>query len=78
MESEMNDAEGSYRRGYYQGAWDVIQAVLPSLSHEDRLQLERWHTTDVHRWRYESTRKRGPDDHIGRAIMPPRTKLKLR
>lgn len=77
MDPDLADAEGSYRRGYYQGAWDVIAAVLPFLPPKARGRLERWHEKDVSAWRYENKRRRGPADEIVAEIMPPRSKLHL-
>jgi len=77
FDSESADAEGSYRRGYYQGAWDVIDAVTPLLLPADAKKLHDWHTKKVHRWRYLDKSRRGPDDAIIRAIIPPRQNLKL-
>jgi hypothetical protein len=78
MNHEMADAEESYRRGYYQGTWDVIEAVLPLLKADAGEKLVKWHTDHVHKWRYGNKNTRGPDNRIAGAIIPPRQKLKLR
>lgn len=74
---EIDDPEASYRRGYAQGSWDVIQAVLPLLSEHQRAKLDGWHQFRVSGWRYQNKSQRGPGSMITHAIVPPRQYLKL-
>jgi hypothetical protein len=75
---EMDDPEASYRRGYAQGAWDVMEAVLPFLPEAQREKLKGWHSVRVFEWRYRNKQGRASNGRVTGAIMPPRQFLKLR
>jgi hypothetical protein len=55
---EFNDPEQSYRRGYAQGAWDVLDAVKERLTEDDRSILEEWFQEQVWEWRSAGMRKK--------------------
>ena len=72
-----DDPEQSYRRGYTQGAWDVLRALSPRLSAIERTRLEEWFK-EAHEWRLAAMReesKRGANGEITGAIYPPRKGL---
>lgn len=79
MSSDIDDPEASYRRGYHQGAFDVIAAVSEALSEVQRKELEKWLNGPVYKWRLENLR--GKD--LNRAdsnppSIPPRHLLKIK
>ena len=49
--SEFDDAEQSYRRGFEQGAYEVLRVVSPHLSPSVAKRLEDWVSVEVRRWR---------------------------
>ena len=76
---EFNDPEQSYRRGYAQGAWDVLDAVKEKLSNNDRSHLEDWFEEKVREWRLEGMRKESVRaagmNPFPRGVRPPREGL---
>jgi len=51
MKSDFDDPEASYRRGYHQGAYDVIAAISAALSEHQRKALDQWLYGPVYTWR---------------------------
>jgi hypothetical protein len=51
MDSQFEDPEQSYRRGYAHGVWDVLAAVQNRLSAHDSAALEEWYRDEVQEWR---------------------------
>ena len=76
---EFDDPEQSYRRGYAQGAWDVLDAVKAYLPKDQYEALQAWHTGDFWPWRIsgmrrESVRASGPNPFPA-GVNPPRDRL---
>ena len=55
MTDEMFDPEQSYRRGYSQGAWDVIEALEKRLLPSEFQRLKDWFQ-QVEEWQLQSMR----------------------
>ena len=69
---EFENAELSYRRGYQQGAHDVLQLVRDGLYPEE---IRRWVDVDVRRWRIEGMVERAKSGRVKR-ILPPRRRCR--
>ena len=52
--SEYDDPERSYRRGFQQGAYAVLEVVSPNLSSSLAKKLEDWVLKKLHRWRLKA------------------------
>jgi hypothetical protein len=81
MNSQFEDPEQSYRRGYAHGVWDVLAAVQNRLSAHDSAALEEWYRDEVQEWRLAnmqglSNSAKGPDPFPS-GVRPPRDKLQL-
>ena len=78
--SQFDDPEASYRRGYTQGAQDVITAVRDLLPAAELKKLEAWHSGPASKWRLANATgksKRGAEGFVGADLAPPRRLLKL-
>jgi hypothetical protein len=70
-----DDPEQEYRRGYYHGAWDVIEAVSALLAAEDETRLREWFAGPVYSWKLAALTgqsKRSPDGQVAVDMVPPR------
>jgi hypothetical protein len=81
MDSQFDDPEQSYRRGYDHGVSDVLAAVRNRLSAQDSAALEEWYSDEVKEWRSDalqglSNRAKWPDPFPA-GVRPPRDKLRL-
>jgi hypothetical protein len=56
MADEMHDPEMSYRRGYQQGAWAVLNAIKHCLSVHQSSIVHAWIAEDVQKWRLANLR----------------------
>jgi hypothetical protein len=75
-----SDPEGSYRRGYTHGAWDVIEAVRGLLPAREQAKLEAWFSGPAQEWRMENLRgesKRDENGDFTATLYPPRRFLHL-
>lgn len=73
---DMDDPEGSYRRGYTQGAWDIIKFVRGKISAADQSRLETWFTKDAGEWRLKAYHGETRAPHgVTSDLFPPRHRL---
>lgn len=75
----LDDPEQSYRRGYYHGAWDVIEAVSAFLAGSEKNRLREWFAGPVYSWKLAALTgesKRSPDGQVTVDMVPPRHLLR--
>ena len=71
---ELEDPEQSYRRGYYQGAYLLAEAVKDRLPDTAADEVDKW-LREVWKWRYRKDASWGnPDRPITDYIAPPAPK----
>jgi hypothetical protein len=66
--SEFENAELSYRRGYQQGAYDALQLALAGADSDE---IKRWVDVEIHEWRLAGMMERCKFGRLKR-IPPPR------
>ena len=73
MQNEMHDPEMSYRRGYQQGAWAVLNAIKHCLPVRQSLIMHAWIAEDLQKWRLAGLKGESKREHNGSAVMcqPP-------
>jgi hypothetical protein len=70
-----DDSEHSYRRGYYHGASDVIEAVSALLPDAEEVRVREWFAGPVYSWKLAGLTgqsKRSPDGRVTVNMVPPR------
>jgi hypothetical protein len=81
MDSQFEEPEQSYRRGYAHGVCDVLSAVQNRLSAHDSAALEEWYRDEVQEWRLASmeglSKRAKGSDPFPSGVRPPRDKLRL-
>ena len=77
MADEMHDPEMCYRRGYHQGAQQVLDAIKHLLPVGQSLIVHAWITEDVCKWRVAGLKGESKRDHDGSTVMckPPTKRL---
>ena len=77
MADEMHDPEMSYRRGYQQGAWAVLNAIKHGLPVGQNSIVHAWLTEDVQKWRLAGLSGESKRNHDGSIVMcqPPTERL---
>ena len=77
MQNEMHDPEMSYRRGYHQGAQQVLDAIKHCLHVQQRSIVHAWIAEDLLKWRVAGLKGESKRDHDGSTVMckPPIERL---
>ena len=77
MTDEMHDSEMSYRRGYHQGAQQVLDAIKHCLPMRQRSIVHTWIVEDVCKWRVAALKGESKREHDGSTVMcqPPIERL---
>ena len=77
MTDEMHDPEMSYRRGYHQGAQQVLDAIKHFLPVRQSSIVDAWIAEDVCKWRVAGLKRESKRDHDGSTVMckPPTGRL---
>jgi len=77
MADEMHDPEMSYRRGYHQGAQQVLDAIKHHLPMRQSSIVHAWIAEDVCKWRVAGLKRESKRDHDGSMVMcqPPKERL---
>lgn len=52
--NDFDDPEGSYRRGYTQGAWAVMEAVHGQIPEQEYRRLNAWFNKRLRKWRMDA------------------------
>jgi hypothetical protein len=78
MKSDFDDPEASYRRGYQQGAYDVIAAISHGLPESQKKALNQWLNGPVYKWRLKNIQGRDLNrTNSNPPSMPPRHLLHI-
>jgi hypothetical protein len=77
MADEMHDPEMCYRRGYHQGAQQVLDAIKHCLPVQQRSIVHAWIAEDLLKWRVAGLKGESKRDHDGSTVMcqPPKERL---
>ena len=77
MADEMHDPEMCYRRGYHQGAQQVLDAIKHHLPMRQSSIVHAWIAKDVLKWRVAGLKGESKRDHDGSTVMckPPIERL---
>ena len=77
MQNEMHDPEMSFRRGYHQGAQQVLDAVKHYLPRPQKLIVQAWIAEDVRKWRVAGLKGESKRERDGSTVMckPPTGRL---
>ena len=77
MADEMHDPEMCYRRGYHQGAQQVLDAIKHHLPMQQSSIVHAWIAEDVLKWRVAGLKGESKRDHDGSTVMckPPIERL---
>ena len=77
MADEMHDPEMSYRRGYHQGAQQVLDAIKHCLPAQQGSIVQAWIAQDLCKWRVAGLKGESKRDPDGSMVMcqPPTERL---
>jgi len=77
MADEMHDPKMSYRRGYQQGAWAVLNAIKHCLPVRQSSIVHAWIAEDLQKWRLANLSGESKRDRDGSTVMcqPPTKRL---
>lgn len=77
MTDEMHDPEMSYRRGYHQGAQQILDAIKQHLPVRQSSIVHAWIAEDVCKWRVAAMKGESKREHDGSTVMckPPTGRL---
>jgi hypothetical protein len=77
MTDEMHDPEMSYRRGYHQGAQQVLDAIKHFLPVRQSSIVHAWIAEDLGKWRVAALKGESKREHNGSTVMcqPPTKRL---
>ena len=68
VKTEMHDPEMSYRRGYHQGAQQVLDAIKHCLPVQQRSIVHAWIAADACKWRVAGLKGESKRDHDGSTV----------